>query len=254
MVVFPNAKINIGLKIVEKRADGFHNIESVFFPVFDLCDVLEIIKDDTLDHVVFQSTGIDIPGDNDQNLCVKAFELLRNDFDITHVKIHLHKIIPIGAGLGGGSSDAAFTLILLNDMFELNLSKSQLIDYARKLGSDCAFFIENKPVYAFEKGDVFNDVDLNLDAYKIEIIYPGTHISTAEAYSGVVPKISKNKLTESIQLPLLNWKDKVVNDFELSIFPNHAKIKKAKEDMYEKGAIYASMTGSGSAVYGIFEN
>jgi len=187
MIAFPNSKINIGLNIVEKRADDFHNIESVFFPVFDWCDILEIVKVDGLNSVNFRSTGIDIPGNSNDNLCIKAFNLLKDDYGIDYVKIHLHKCIPIGAGLGGGSADAAFTLRLLNDLFELNLSQSE------------------------------------------------------------------NRLTDLIQLPVSEWKDCIVNDFEASIFPIHKSIRSLKADMYEKGAIYASMSGSGSAVYGIFE-
>lgn len=254
MVVFPNAKINIGLNIVGKRADGFHDIESVFFPVFDCCDVLEIVKNDDASMVEFKSTGIKIPEGKGPNLCVQAFELLRQDFDISFVKIHLHKVIPIGAGLGGGSADAAFTLKLLNQLFELGLSNKQLITYARQLGSDCAFFIHNKPIYAYEKGDVFENVELDLSNYTIRVKYPNIHIGTSEAYRGVIPSIPKENLKKLIESPVLNWKDLVKNDFEASVFPYHPSIQQLKEEMYRQGAVYASMTGSGSAVYGIFEN
>ena len=251
MIVYPNAKINIGLSIIEKRQDGFHNIESIFYPILDLCDILEVVisKDDQLE---FNSSGINIPGDIESNLCLKAFQLLQADFAISNVKIHLHKNIPIGAGLGGGSADAAFMLKALNELFDLNLSNEQLINYARKLGSDCAFFVENNPVFAFNKGDQFEDINLDLSAYKINIEYPEIHIGTAEAYGGVVPSLAKTSVKKLINQPIDNWKSSIQNDFERSVFPNHSAIKELKEKMYLNGAIYASMTGSGSAVYGIF--
>lgn len=250
MVVFPNAKINIGLNIVEKRMDGFHNIESVFYPVMELFDVLEIIKSSELK---FASSGIVIPGDEADNLCLKAYHLIKADFDVLPVHIHLHKVIPIGAGLGGGSADAAFTLKLLNQIFELNIADDELINYARKLGSDCAFFIKNKPVYALGKGDEFEDVTLELSNYEILIKYPNIHIGTAEAYAGVNPYPPKVNLKELIKMPIENWKNNINNDFEDSIFPNHPQIKVLKEKFYTDGAVYTSMTGSGSAVFGIFE-
>ncbi len=254
MIDFPNAKINIGLNIIEKRDDGFHNIESVFYPINTLCDVLEIVENKDKKAVEFQSTGIEIPKNDEHNLCVRAFFFLRKDFKIPFVKIHLHKTIPIGAGLGGGSADAAFTLKILNNLFCLKLSNQALINYAKKLGSDCAFFIENKPVYATQKGDVFKNIKLDLSNYKIKIVYPNTHISTAEAYETVIPKKANTCLYNLIDKPILNWKSAVKNDFELPIFKHHPKIKEAKQKMYKNGAIYASMTGSGSAVYGIFES
>ena len=250
MIVFPNAKINIGLNVVEKRLDGFHNIESVFYPVFDVVDVLEIVESEVL---AFTSTGIAIPGDASSNLCVKAFKLLKKDFNIPDVKIHLHKMIPIGAGLGGGSADAAFTLKVLNELFKLQLSKEELITYSRQLGSDCAFFINNKPVYAHHKGDEFEDVLLDISNYEIVIEYPNIHIGTVEAYGGITPKSANKNIKELIQLPVEHWKENVVNDFETSVFPKHPSIKRVKEQMYLNGAVFAAMTGSGSAVFGLFE-
>ena len=252
MIVFPNAKINIGLNIIEKRNDGFHNLESIFYPVNDLFDVLEVVKNSE-NQLKFSTSGIKIPGDFSTNLCVKAYQLLQQDFSISAVKIHLHKVIPIGAGLGGGSADAAFMLKMLNELFELNLTNNQLISYAKKLGSDCAFFINNKPVYAFHKGDDFEDVALDLSSYEIKIAYPNIHIATAEAYRGVIAKKSTTNLKTLIQTSIQTWKSTLKNDFEASIFLNFPKIEKAKNDMYQKGALYASMTGSGSAVYGIFK-
>ena len=249
MVVFPNAKINIGLNIVAKRPDGFHNIESIFYPVVDVYDVLEIIESKILK---FTSSGIDIPGRNEDNLCLKAYHLLKKEFNIPPVHIHLLKAIPIGAGLGGGSSDAAFTLKLLNEKFALQLSDDQLMDYARKLGSDCAFFIKNKPVYAFHKGDEFEPIDLDLSAYKIKIAYPNIHIGTAEAYDGVAPRASKNDLRKLKVDAIQEWKNDVKNDFEKTILPHYPAIQELKEKFYDQGALFASMTGSGSAVFGIF--
>jgi 4-diphosphocytidyl-2-C-methyl-D-erythritol kinase len=250
MITFPNAKINIGLNIIEKRQDGFHNIESVFYPIMDLFDVLEIIKSNELK---FTSSGITIPGNEADNLCLKAYHLIKADFDVKLVHIHLHKVIPIGAGLGGGSADAAFTLKLLNQLFELNITDDELINYARKLGSDCAFFIKNKPVYAYGKGDEFEEIDVDLSKYEIKIEYPNIHIGTSEAYAGVNPKPSNKNIKELIKLPIKDWKNNIKNDFEYSIFPNHPQIKALKEKFYSDGAVYASMTGSGSAVFGVFE-
>lgn len=249
MIVFPNAKINIGLNVVAKRPDGYHNIESIFYPVLELFDVLEIIKADKLQ---FSSSGIAIPGNHEDNLCLKAYQLIKADFEVAPVHIHLHKVIPIGAGLGGGSADAAFTLKALNQLFDLQLTDKQLIDYARKLGSDCAFFIKNEPVYAFGKGDEFESITLDLSKFDIKIEYPNIHVGTAEAYAGVKPTKSEINIKEAIQLPISEWKNKLKNDFEDSIFPNHPQIKALKEKFYSEGALYASMTGSGSAVFGVF--
>lgn len=252
MIVFPNAKINIGLNVVGKRPDGFHNIESVFYPIFHLKDILEIVLNTENDNVLFSSSGIEISGNSNENLCVKAYHLLKADFDIPNVKIHLHKVIPIGAGLGGGSSDAAFTLKLLNTLFDLNLSEEQLITYAQKLGSDCAFFIKNKPVYAYNKGDEFSDYDLNLNDYRVEVVFPHIHVSTKEAYDGIKIKQSEVDLRDQLQLPIQEWKNSIKNDFEASIFLKYKTIEQTKLALYKQGAIYASMTGSGSAVYGVF--
>lgn len=252
MIVFPNAKINVGLNVVEKRTDGFHNIESIFYPVWQLTDVLEVVKQEG-DVVEFSSSGIDIPRKEEElNLCEKAYYLIKNDFNISGVKIHLHKVIPIGAGLGGGSADAAFTLKVLNDLFELNLTDEKLIEYAQKLGSDCAFFIKNKPVYAYNKGDEFDELELDLSTYEIKIEYPDIHISTAEAYAGIEAKPSNQNIKELIAQPIEMWKNNLNNDFEQSVFPNHPNIEKLKAKMYQDGAKFASMTGSGSAVFGIF--
>jgi 4-diphosphocytidyl-2-C-methyl-D-erythritol kinase len=186
MIVFPNAKINIGLNIIARRPDGYHDLETVFYPV-KINDVLEVVEADKLS---FESSGLDIPGRLEDNLCIKGYHLLKKDHDLPPVKIHLHKNIPIGAGLGGGSADAAFFIKLMNDKFGLGLSLERMEDYARVLGADCAFFIQSKPVFAFEKGDELEPINLDLSAYKIVLVMPDEHVSTAEAYRGVKPAAS----------------------------------------------------------------
>lgn len=249
MIIFPNAKINIGLNITERRNDGYHNLETIFYPV-KVNDVLEIIESDELS---FESSGLPIPGRIEDNLCIKAWHLLKKDHDVPPVKIHLHKHIPIGAGLGGGSADAAFFIRLMNKNFELGLSVEQMLDYARTLGADCAFFIEGNPVFAYEKGDRFKPVSLDLSGYKIILVMPPVQISTSEAYRGVRPAAVKTSLHELITLPVNEWKKYIKNDFEDSIFKNHASIRGVKAALYEAGASYASMSGSGASVFGIFK-
>lgn len=250
MVVFPNAKINLGLNILEKRKDGYHNISSCFFPV-PWNDILEIIESKKLD---FTSSGIEIPGNWQQNLCIKAYNLLKKDFNLPPVAIHLHKIIPIGAGLGGGSSDASFTLKLLNEMFNLFLEPSILEIYAAQIGSDCPFFIENKPVIASEKGTVFSSVDVNLKGKYMVIVHPSIHISTVEAYSEITPSFSEIIIKDVVEKEdVKSWTESLRNDFEEGVFKKYPEIKNIKEMLYSSGALYASMSGSGSAVFGIFD-
>jgi 4-diphosphocytidyl-2-C-methyl-D-erythritol kinase len=248
MLVFPNAKINIGLRITEKRADGFHNLQSCFYPV-GWTDALEIIP---ADEFSFSSSGIPIPGDPDRNLCVKAYNLLEADYGLPPVQMYLHKNVPIGAGLGGGSADAAFALRMLNDRFELALTTDRLEEYARQLGSDCAFFVQNMPMYCVEKGDVFEEIEVNLTGYYIVLVYPNLAISTDEAYAGVQPRQPGESLRNQLAQPIDNWWETVHNDFEDSLFPRYPVLKQIKEQLYEQGAVYASMSGSGSTVYGIF--
>ncbi len=254
MLTFPNAKINIGLNITEKRSDGFHNIESVFYPV-EWCDVLEIIISEE-NEVKFQSSGLKIPGNESSNLCLKAWNLLKKDYFSSISQppiIHLHKVIPMGAGLGGGSADGAFTLKMLNEIYNLKLSNNELKNYARQLGSDCAFFIENRPVYCYDKGDQFEDFSLNLKGKYVVLVNPAIHISTAEAYSGISPKKPKILLKEALKQPISTWKEIIKNDFEEKLLLKYPTIADVKASLYQSGAIYASMTGSGSTVYGIFE-
>ena len=250
MISFPNAKINLGLYITEKRPDNFHNLESVFYPV-DWQDALEIMPSDKFE---FHSSGITIYGSLEDNLCVKVYNHVKKIYDLPPVKIHLHKNIPVGAGLGGGSSDAAFTLKTLNNIFKLNLSETKMEDIVRIFGSDCAFFIKNKPVYAFEKGDRFENIDLALKDKIILLIHPSIHISTKEDYERIIPKRSNISVKDLINKDISDWKEQLHNDFEISIFKTYPIIKELKEQLYQMGALYASMSGSGSAVFGIFES
>ncbi|GAA4088222.1 4-(cytidine 5'-diphospho)-2-C-methyl-D-erythritol kinase [Mucilaginibacter panaciglaebae] len=248
MITFPNAKINIGLNITERRPDGYHNLETIFYPI-QIKDALEVIEAGELS---FESSGLEIPGRMEDNLCIKGYHMLKKDFDLPPVKIHLHKHIPIGAGLGGGSADAAFFIRLMNDKFSLGLTIDEQQTYARRLGADCAFFIENRPVFAFEKGDEFEIIKLDLSGYAIVLVMPDIHISTSEAYSGVKPTPGRHSLYDLIYEPIESWKKFIKNDFEENIFRNHSAIRGVKAALYEAGAIFASMSGSGASVFGIF--
>ena len=251
MLLFPNAKINLGLNVVERRTDGYHNIETVFYPI-GLSDVLEVVPSESCSDYSFSSSGIVLPGDPEENLIVKAYRLLRFDFQIPAVDILLCKQIPFGAGLGGGSADAAFMLKGLNELFELNISTKELEKYAAKLGADCPVFIQNKAVFASGTGNIFTPVNLSLKGYHLLLVKPDIHVSTPEAYSLVIPGKAQVSLLESIQRPIAEWKEGVKNDFEKSVFARHPEIETIKNKLYDMGAIYASMSGSGSAVYGIF--
>ncbi len=251
MLAFPNAKINLGLNVTETRSDGFHTIETVLFPVA-FCDILEITASND-QSFKFQVSGLTIPGRTEDNLCIRAYKILKDDFQIPGVRVHLHKMIPMGAGLGGGSSDAAYTIRLLNDIFSLALSPFQMMQYANRLGSDCSFFIENIPCFASGKGDQFETIDLNLAGYSVVIVIPPVHIITAEAYKQVEIKKPAESIRTILKTPPGLWKDRLINDFELPIFRNHPEILKIKENLYNLGAVYASMSGSGSSVFGLFD-
>ena len=254
MIVYPNGKINIGLRILKKRDDGFHNIESVFYPV-PIVDVLEITKtgENQENSISFTSSGIDIPGQAYSNIIIKAYYLINNDYPLPAIHVHLHKQIPIGAGLGGGSADAAFFIKALNTFDELNLSFGEMHHYAKQLGSDCSFFINNKPALALQKGDDIEPVALDLKGCFLVLVYPNIHISTQEAYAGVNPSEEGDSLEDLINLPMSEWKSKISNQFEDHIAKKYPVIDEIKSTLYEHDAIYASMTGSGSAVYGIFK-
>lgn len=253
MVVFPNAKINIGLNIVERRNDGFHNIETVFYPVNGLCDILEVVEiHNQTEPILFTQTGLNLNEPEEKNLCVKAYHLLNSYTNLPHVKIHLHKQIPFGAGLGGGSSDGANVLSVLNSICPKPLSKEALIDVALKLGSDCPFFIFNSPCYAEGRGEQLTPVELNLAGYHILLVNPGLHINTGKAYALSNPKHALHKLTKSIKTSPLHWEGIVVNDFEKVVFDLYPEIGSIKAMLYEIGAVYSAMSGSGSTVFGIF--
>lgn len=254
MITRPNCKINLGLHVTGKRPDGYHNIETVFLPVHTLCDELEIIQSDSFS---FIQQGIPVDCPPEQNICVKAYNLLLENFPhkVQPVAMRLVKNVPFGAGLGGGSADAAFVLKMLNSMMNLNLSTADLRHYASRIGADCPFFIQNTPAYATGIGDQLQPVDVNLDGYHIVIEKPDDSVSTREAYAGLLLQNKQRPdLRQVMQMPVEQWRQILVNDFEQSIFPSHPAIAALKNDMYQRGAVYASMTGSGAAVFGIFEN
>lgn len=267
MIVFPHCKINLGLSITGKRNDGYHNLETVFYPLA-VRDVLEIIPDKNSsfittnqEHgkVTFLTSGIKVDGNGMDNLCMQAYYLLQKDFpELPSIQMHLHKAIPIGAGLGGGSADAAFTLLLLNTQFKLDLSPSRLMNYALQLGSDCPFFIVDAPCFAAGRGEILKPIALDLSGYLFVLINPGIVINTGWAFAQL--NIGTDRLAErdeglkdSIMRPVSDWRDFITNDFEKPVFEKYDEINSIKNKLYEQGALYASMTGSGSTVYGIFE-
>jgi 4-diphosphocytidyl-2-C-methyl-D-erythritol kinase len=254
LIVYPNCKINLGLHIASNRPDGFHNIETVFYPI-NFKDVLEILPTTSEQtNLQFSSSGIIIDGDTSNNLCVRAYQLLKKDFPfLPPIQMHLHKLIPLGAGLGGGSANAAFTLQLLNQQFFLQLSNQTLINYASELGSDCAFFMVNEPCFATGRGEILTPLLINLSAYQLIIINPNIHINTAWAFKQLTILPSQKSISQIIQQPIATWKDELKNDFEEVVFPHHPIIKNIKETLYSGGALYASMSGTGSTVFGVFE-
>lgn len=252
MTTYPNAKINLGLNVVERRPNGYHNIETIFYPI-GIQDVLNVEISETCTDYSFSSSGIEIGGDPENNLIIKAYRLLRNHYLMLPVDISLHKQIPFGAGLGGGSSDGAFMLKALNELFQLKITPKKLEQLATKLGADCPFFIRNKPVYATGIGNIFTPIDLSLKGFWLLLVKPDIHVSTAEAYTGISPAPSDIPLNELIKRPIQEWKSFIKNDFEETVFSRQPEIGKLKEQMYNLGAVYASMSGSGSSVYGIFD-
>lgn len=254
MLFFPNCKINIGLDILRKRPDGYHDIETAMYPVYGLCDGLEIIRAEVPDGVEFTASGIPADCPAESNLVMKAFRLMQREYGIGGVRIHLHKTIPSGAGLGGGSSDAAFTIKGLDKLFGLGLSCGRMEELASRLGSDIPFFIRNVPQICSGRGEVMTPVDIPLRGKRLVIIKPDIHISTAEAYAGVTPAIPAAGLAERITQPIEKWDKTIENTFEKSLFKKYPELEGLKNALYEQGASYASMTGSGSAVYGIFND
>lgn len=252
MIKFPNAKINLGLNIVNRRQDGYHDIETIFYPI-GLQDTVEIVtakgKESSL-----TTYGREINCPTEKNLVMKAYRSLEKEFNLPPVDIYLHKNIPDGAGLGGGSADAAYTLQILNEMFGLNIPTDQLAKRAAKLGADCAFFIYNTPMMATGIGDILSTIEVNLQGKTLLLIKPDVSVPTAEAYSKVTPQKSDIPLTSIINLPLVSWKNSLKNDFEPSVFSAHPELAEIKDKLYENGAVYASMSGSGSSIFGIYDS
>jgi 4-diphosphocytidyl-2-C-methyl-D-erythritol kinase len=251
VIVYPNAKINLGLHILRKRDDGYHDIETAFYPV-GLRDILELVPGDE-PGITLTASGIPIGGGPDENLCARAYRLLQENHVLPPVKAHLHKLIPAGAGLGGGSSDAAFFIRAISELAGLGLSWGELHHYARRLGADCSFFIANRPSLASGKGDQLETLNFTLRGFYVLIVFPGIPVSTRDAYAAAVPSVPARALEEIVlHAPPESWKDILVNDFEKTVFMRHPQIEALKHSLYDHGAVYASMSGSGSAVYGIF--
>ncbi|MBN2666021.1 MAG: 4-(cytidine 5'-diphospho)-2-C-methyl-D-erythritol kinase [Bacteroidales bacterium] len=252
MLVFPKAKINLGLRITGRRPDGYHDIETLFYPV-GLCDALEIVAGPNgSEQDLLTITGNSIPGTPDDNIVLKSVRKLRETFPIPWLAIHLHKKIPAGAGLGGGSSDAASTLRTINRIFSLSIDTQKLKDIAATLGSDCPFFIESLPAFASGRGDILTPAPFILNGYYIVLANPGIQAGTREAYAGCTPALPENSLEELVSRPVKEWKDSVINDFEEILFPKYPLIKELKSAFYATGAVFSSMSGSGSTVFGIY--
>ena len=252
MITYPNAKINLGLNIVEKRPDGYHNLETVFYPI-NLQDALEVNLLEGEEDFSLKVSGVPIEGEPENNLVVKAYRLLKKDYpEMPAIDIHMYKHIPTGAGLGGGSADAAFMIKLLNDKFKLNLSIEKMEEYAAILGADCAFFIQNKPVFATGIGNIFETIQLSLKGYYLVLVKPDIFVSTKDAFAHIIPTQPTQPLKEIIRMPVETWRATMKNDFEDSVFQKFPEIAAIKDKLYDLGAVYASMSGSGSSVYGIF--
>lgn len=253
MLVFPNAKLNLGLYVTARRPDGYHDLETAFVPLpwTDALEVLPAPKGQVAGSLTL--SGRPVPGDPATNLCLRAYELLKADFPgLPAAQLHLHKLVPIGAGLGGGSADAAFALRAINEAFALGLATAQLEGYARRLGADCAFFLHNAPRLAHGRGDEFSPLALDLRGTPCLVVYPGLHLSTAEAFAGVVPRAPAHPLRETLGQPMHTWRGTVRNDFEEALAPRYPVLAAIKARLYAAGAAYASLSGSGSAVYGLF--
>ena len=247
MKAYPDVKINLGLNVLRKRPDGYHDLETLFIPYVGISDVLEIVPSETFRFVPSEN----VTWDND--LTVQAYNLLKADFDLPPVEIRLTKRAPVGAGLGSGSSDCACTLRMLNSMFTLGLSDEALSDYASRLGSDCPFFIYDRPMFGQGRGEILTPFDIDLSGYEIRVAIPeGSHVSTREAYAGITPHLPEIPLSEVLRRPVGEWKDVLVNDFEPSVFRSHPEIEALKSQFYAQGAVYSAMSGSGSSVFALF--
>lgn len=255
MICFPNAKINIGLRVMERQPDGYHHIETIFYPV-GLSDILEFVEDTTVNSGIcrLKITGLPIPLPFEDNLVMKAYKLMNRNKKLPGIQAHLHKIIPMGSGLGGGSSDAAFMLKSLDEAYKSGLSPGEMANIAANIGSDCPFFLRNTPLYAFGRGEIFKEINLDLSGFYLVMVLPGIHVSTPEAYASVSPEKPEQSLYDLIRLPMKTWKDNIINDFETNIFKRFPELGMIKEELYRLGAVFASMSGSGSAVYGLFLN
>jgi 4-diphosphocytidyl-2-C-methyl-D-erythritol kinase len=249
MISFPNAKINLGLHVLEKRRDGYHEIQTCLYPI-ELCDALEIVKSENQE---FVNTGIEIPGHHSENIVQKAYDLLSQHRILSPVRIHLHKVIPSGAGLGGGSADGTFALKMLTEIFDFRLTAIQFKALTGQLGSDCPFFLENLPMIATGTGTTLEPIEIDLSGYRIELIHPEVSISTAEAYSLIEPRKKRDSIRGILKEPVESWQGNLINDFEVPIMKKYPEIASAKTELIEKGATYAAMTGSGSSVFGIFK-
>lgn len=250
MILFPPAKINLGLHILFKRKDGYHELETGMIPI-PFTDILEILPSEKFE---FIQTGLSIPGDIKNNLCIKAYELMKDRFNIPPVYIHLRKIIPMGGGLGGGSADAAYILSGINTLFNLGISISKLEELASELGSDCPFFIQNIPQLAKGKGEIMSNLAVNLTGYYLKIVNIGVHVGTKEAYEGAKFSSNSKSISAIVQQPISTWKNELVNDFEKTVFEIYPELAEVKEKLYSEGAVYVAMSGSGSTLFGIFEN
>jgi len=256
MITFPIAKINLGLNVVEKRNDGYHNLETVFYPVriLDALEVFPMDKDFPSDvDCDLKVTNIQIEGDEQKNLVVRAYQLLKQDFpDLPRVHAHLYKGIPTQAGMGGGSSDCGFMITLLNDLFQLGLSEQQMIGYAARLGADCAFFILNRPCYAEGIGEILQPVSLSLSGWYLAVVRPAIPVPTREAFSLITPRRPMKNCRDIVMQPVETWRDELTNDFEHSVFALHPEIGAIRDRLYNLGATYAAMSGSGSSLFGLF--
>lgn len=252
MITFPGCKINLGLNITQKLSNGYHALESIFVPV-SLSDILEIIENQASAKTQFNYSGLTISGGTANNLVKKAYDLLARHYQIPSLQVHLHKIVPMGAGLGGGSANASAMLNMLNELFKLSIKQHQLIDYARSLGADCPFFILNQPALVTGIGENIKPIDPGLKGKKILLVFPDIHINTSEAFQNIKPEKPAESLESIIRdYPIGEWKNHIKNDFEYYVFKSHPEIARIKESLYEMGAVYASLSGSGSAIYGIF--
>jgi 4-diphosphocytidyl-2-C-methyl-D-erythritol kinase len=250
MVTFPHCKINLGLQVISRRPDGFHNIETCFYPIA-WNDILEILPSQ---EAKLDITGLRIAGESTENLCWKAYQLIKKDFDLPPVHIHLHKLLPSGAGLGGGSSDAAFTLRTINEIFQLHLSPEKLVAYASSLGSDCTFFLQDSPMMGTGRGEVIDPINVKLKGKYLILLKPDIHVSTSDAYAGVKPREPLRSVRAIVETELEKWRESLANDFEESVFRKFPQLGELKNRLYQVGAVYASMSGSGSSVFGIFDH